>query len=71
MFDMDHWAYELVVPRGVLQGIPLARYDWWDRTLPIFTRGTFADGTPTPRYGTLGVRSDLIGRRVKHLHHMA
>ncbi len=52
ILDMDHWAYELVLPKGVLQGIPLARYDWWDQTLPIFTRGTFPDGTATPRYGS-------------------
>jgi putative spermidine/putrescine transport system substrate-binding protein len=99
IFDLDYWAYELVLPHNVLQGIPLARYDWWDRTLPIFTRGVLPDGTPTARAGTnpygvqyleslysdrfaggptdtlamvphimnadtLGVRTDLIGRRI-------
>ncbi|MEN3975773.1 extracellular solute-binding protein [Emcibacter sp. SYSU 3D8] len=52
ILDLDHWAYELVVPRGVLQGIPLFRYDWWDQTLPIFTTGTRPDGTATPRQGS-------------------
>jgi putative spermidine/putrescine transport system substrate-binding protein len=52
IFDLDHWAYALVVPRGVLQGVPLDRYGWWDQTLPIFTTGTLPEGTPTTRRGT-------------------
>ena len=52
IFDLDYWAYELVMPANVLQGIPLARYEWWDQTLPIFTRGALPDGTPTSRHGT-------------------
>ncbi|MGE0667152.1 MAG: PotD/PotF family extracellular solute-binding protein [Sphingomonadales bacterium] len=52
IFNLDHWAFELVVPAGVLQGIPLARYDWWDDTLPIFSTGTLPDGTATSRHGS-------------------
>ncbi|MEN3952640.1 extracellular solute-binding protein [Iodidimonas sp. SYSU 1G8] len=52
IFDLDHWAYRLVLPHGVLQGIPLDRYLWWDWTLPIFTQGTLPDGTATSRVGT-------------------
>lgn len=52
IFDLDHWAFKLVVPAGVLQGIPLERYRWWDDTLPILTRGTLPDGAATSRRGT-------------------
>jgi putative spermidine/putrescine transport system substrate-binding protein len=97
--DLEYWSYKLLLPHGVLQGIPLVRYHWWSRTLPIFTKGRLPDGTPTSRHGTdpysvqflehpestrfaaaptdtlamvphilnadtLGVRADLISRRV-------
>ncbi len=53
IYDLDHWSYHLVVPRGVLQGIPLAKYKWWDKTTPMFTKGTLPNGTPMSRQGTL------------------
>ncbi len=53
IFDLDHWTYHLVVPRGVLQGIPLSKYKWWNETTPMFTKGTLPDGTPMSRQGTL------------------
>jgi putative spermidine/putrescine transport system substrate-binding protein len=52
IFDLEYWAYEMVVPSGALQGIPLARYDWWDDTLPIFTTGTLPGGAATSRRGS-------------------
>jgi putative spermidine/putrescine transport system substrate-binding protein len=53
LYDMDHWSYNLLVPTGVLQGIPLGKYRWWDDTLPLFTRGAMEDGTPYSHQGTL------------------
>jgi putative spermidine/putrescine transport system substrate-binding protein len=53
IYDMDHWTYERLVPAGVLQGIPLSRYAWWDHTHSLFVRGTLDDGRPASRQGTL------------------
>ncbi len=53
ILDMDHWAYKLVVPRGVLQGIPLSKFKWWDQVVPIFTKGTTLQGAPLSRQGVL------------------
>lgn len=52
IYDYDHWTYKLVLPSGVLQGIPLDKYKWWDDTLPLFTKGTLPDGGAMSREGT-------------------
>ena len=53
IYDLDHWSYRLVLPHGVLRGIPLSEYRWWDDTLPIFVSGTLPDGTAMSSQGTL------------------
>src|SRR5580700_5993363 len=35
--------------RDVLQAIPLAKVKHWDKTLPLFTRGEYADGRKAPQ----------------------
>jgi putative spermidine/putrescine transport system substrate-binding protein len=33
-----------LVGRNVLQGIPLAKFKYWDQTIPLFTKGEYPDG---------------------------
>lgn len=40
------------VGRNIIQSIPLSKYKHWDRTLPLFTRGEYADGSKVSRQGT-------------------
>jgi len=53
IFDLEHWAYQWVVPKGVLQGIPVSKYKWWNETLPLFVKGTLPDGKPLSLQGTM------------------
>jgi putative spermidine/putrescine transport system substrate-binding protein len=53
IFDLDHWAYQWVIPKGVLQGIPVSKYKWWNETMPLFVKGTLPDGKPLSSQGTL------------------
>ena len=40
-----------LIGRDVLQAIPLAKVKHWDKTLPLFTRGEYADGRKAPQQG--------------------
>lgn len=40
-----------LIGRNILQTIPAARFKHWDQTLPLFTRGIYADGRPVSRQG--------------------
>ena len=40
-----------LIGRGVLQAIPLAKFKYWAETLPLFTKGEFADGRKAPQQG--------------------
>ncbi len=53
IFELDHWAYQWVIPKGVLQGIPVSKYKWWNETMPLFVKGTLPDGKPLSSQGTL------------------
>ena len=37
--------------RNVLQAIPLAKFKYWDQTIPIFTKGEYPDGRKAPQQG--------------------
>ncbi|HVY13677.1 MAG TPA: extracellular solute-binding protein [Rhodopila sp.] len=37
--------------RGTLQGIPLAKFKYWNETMPIFTKGEYPDGRKLPQQG--------------------
>jgi putative spermidine/putrescine transport system substrate-binding protein len=36
--DIEYWMTAKLIPRGVLQGIDLRRFTYWDKVVPIFTR---------------------------------
>jgi putative spermidine/putrescine transport system substrate-binding protein len=40
-----------LIGRNVLQAIPLSTFKYWDKTLPLFTKGEFADGRKAPQQG--------------------
>src|SRR5690349_11360779 len=33
-----------LIGRNILQAIPLAKFKYWDQTIPIFTKGEYPDG---------------------------
>jgi putative spermidine/putrescine transport system substrate-binding protein len=49
--DIEYWMPVKLLARGVLQGIDLNRYKWWDKVVPIFSKGTYPDGHEVSRQG--------------------
>jgi len=38
-----------LIGRNVLQAIPLAKFKYWDQTIPLFTKGEYPDGRKAPQ----------------------
>jgi putative spermidine/putrescine transport system substrate-binding protein len=49
--DIEYWMPVKLLSRGVLQGIDLNRYKWWDKVVPIFSKGIYPDGREVSRQG--------------------
>jgi len=42
--DMEYFFLYQLMPRGVLHSIDLKKYKWWDKVVPIFTKGEYPTG---------------------------
>jgi putative spermidine/putrescine transport system substrate-binding protein len=51
--DIEYWMQTKLAPRGVLQGTDLKRFKYWDKVVPIFTKGEYPDGRKVSDQGTL------------------
>lgn len=51
--DMEYFFLLHLVPRGVLHPIDLQKYKWWDKVVPIFTKGQYPDGRKVSDQGIL------------------
>src|SRR5712691_4862748 len=51
--DIEYWMMGKLIPRGVLQVIDLQRFKYWDKVVPIFTRGEYPDGRKVSQQGIL------------------
>jgi len=51
--DIEYWMQPKLQPRGVLQGFDLKRFKYWDKVVPIFTKGEYPDGGKVSTQGTL------------------
>jgi putative spermidine/putrescine transport system substrate-binding protein len=40
-----------LIGRNVLQAIPLAKFKYWDQTIPLFTKGEYPNGNEAPQQG--------------------
>jgi putative spermidine/putrescine transport system substrate-binding protein len=49
--DVSITFMKYLVGRNVLQAIPLAKYKYWDQTIPVFTKGTYPDGSEASNQG--------------------
>jgi putative spermidine/putrescine transport system substrate-binding protein len=53
--------------RGTLQGIPLAKFKYWDQTMPLFTKGEYPDGRKIIQQGITPTRvlycTDVTGQK--------
>jgi putative spermidine/putrescine transport system substrate-binding protein len=57
-----------LIGRNILQGIPLAKFKYWDQTIPLFTKGEYPDGRKIPSQGitppTILYATDATGQKV-------
>ena len=51
--DTEFFAQYYMVGRNIVQPIPAKKYKWWDKTVPIFTKGEYPDGRKVSAQGTL------------------
>lgn len=52
--DTEYFFQLYLVPRGnITQPIDLKRYKWWDKVVPIFTKGEYPDGSKVSTQGIL------------------
>jgi putative spermidine/putrescine transport system substrate-binding protein len=40
-----------LIGRNILQTIPVAKFKYWDQTIPLFTKGEYPDGRKAPQQG--------------------
>ena len=50
--DTEFFAQYYMVGRNIVQPIPVKKYKWWDKTVPIFTKGEYPDGRKVSAQGT-------------------
>jgi putative spermidine/putrescine transport system substrate-binding protein len=50
--DVSITFFKYLVGRDVLQAIPVSKFQHWDKTIPVFTTGTYPDGRKVSRQGT-------------------
>ena len=49
--DTEFFFLNYTVPRGIIQAVDLKKYKWWDKVVPIFTKGQYPDGREVSRQG--------------------
>ena len=49
--DTEFFFLMYTVPRGIIQPVDLTKYKWWDKVVPIFTKGQYPDGREVSRQG--------------------
>ena len=58
--DMEYFFLLHLVPRGVLHPIDLKKYKWWDKVVPIFTKGQYPDGRKVSDQGILPYKVQYV-----------
>ena len=52
--DTEYFFMMYMIPRGnIIQPIDLSKYQWWDKVVPIFTKGEYPDGRKVSTQGIL------------------
>ena len=51
--DIEYFFQYFMLGRNIIQPIPVKKYTMWDKTVPIFTKGEYPDGSKVSAQGTL------------------
>jgi putative spermidine/putrescine transport system substrate-binding protein len=59
--DTEYFFQYYMLPRGTLQPVDLEkRFKWWDKIVPIFTKGEYPDGRKVSRQGCLPYKVQYV-----------
>ena len=61
--DLEYWAVQKVFPRGVMQGIEIAKIENWDKIVPLFTQGKYPGRPRRLPPGHAALRGAICGGR--------
>jgi putative spermidine/putrescine transport system substrate-binding protein len=66
--DISLTYMRYLIGRNTLQAIPLAKFKYWDQTIPLFTKGEYPDGRKIPAQGITPMMilyaTDATGQKV-------
>ncbi|WP_342364106.1 ABC transporter substrate-binding protein [Terrarubrum flagellatum] len=57
VIDLGNTSMKYVFGRDVVQAIPVKSYKWWDKTVSLFTTGTYQNGKPYTLQGFAPIKS--------------
>jgi putative spermidine/putrescine transport system substrate-binding protein len=58
--DIEYFFQYHLIGRNVIQPIDLKKYKWWDKVVPIFTKGEYPDGRKVSDQGTLPYKVQYV-----------
>ena len=58
--DIEYFFQYHLIGRNVIQPIDLKKYKWWDKVVPIFTKGEYPDGRKVSNQGTLPYKVQYV-----------
>jgi putative spermidine/putrescine transport system substrate-binding protein len=61
--DIEYYLHYHLVGRNIIQPIEVKKYKWWDKTVPIFTRGEYPDGRKVSPQGTMPFKVQYLESR--------
>ncbi len=61
--DIEYFFQYHLLGRNIIQPIELRKYKWWDKVVPIFTKGEYPDGRKVSNQGTLPYKVQYIESR--------
>jgi putative spermidine/putrescine transport system substrate-binding protein len=58
--DIEFWFQNYMIGRNVIQPIEVKKFKWWDKVVPIFTKGEYPDGRKVSAQGTLPFKVQYV-----------
>src|ERR1700722_2646563 len=56
LLDSEYWMLKKIVPSGNLRGIDTSKIKYYDKIVPIFTKGVLPDGKPVAMQGIAPIK---------------
>jgi putative spermidine/putrescine transport system substrate-binding protein len=61
--DIEYFFQHHLIGRNIIQPIDLKKYKWWDKVVPIFTKGEYPDGRKVSNQGVLPFEVQYVESR--------